>query len=176
MQLAGHDAATDRADGPEEFVERYRAAYRLSYRLLGDPDRATAVTRESLAGADAASWPRSARLRTVRTCRAAGTAALRSAPGGRSDPHDERARLRGALRALPGRMRAVFMLIRVAELPPADVADALGMIPAWCDEQLQSADQRVGAALGSGTIALREPPVGSPVGSGDPAVAAGGER
>lgn len=190
MRLSGHAALPDGAPaaqrvaeadagelaGPAAFVERYQAAYRLSYRLLGDTGRATAVVRESIAVADAAAWPRSARLLAVRTCRAAATSALRSAPSGPDDPHDERAILRGALRALPGRMRAVFILIRLAELPAADVADALGLFPAWCDEQLQNAERRVGAAVENGTGSLQGRPAISPGSCRGLPLAAGGKR
>src|SRR4051794_7775647 len=71
------DAAAATEEGcPLVFADRYRAAYRAAYRLLGDPDRAVRIAREAVAGADAAVVPRSDRVRTVRACRAAAATAL----------------------------------------------------------------------------------------------------
>jgi DNA-directed RNA polymerase specialized sigma24 family protein len=160
--------------------ERFAAAYRVAYRLLGDRERADGIAREAMALASSHHGRRSARSLLISGCRYAATLALRTepwfvapgAPGIRPEPpqpdeqrssgdeQEERRRLRTTVKVLTGRRRAVFVLEHLAGLPPAEVADELGLSPdAYARRSAQVYDTLLGRLTGTSSPTLADSPI-----------------
>lgn len=160
-KASGSGGTDANADGHlHAFIDRYTAAYRAAYRLLGDADRATGIAREAVAATDAAVVPRSERVRLVRACRTATLIALRETKdkdqAADAPAADERAQLRAVVRSLPAQPRTVFLLVRVAGLHENDVGAALGLTPDWCGSQLRVAERTVREVFGA--LPVTRPP------------------
>lgn len=123
----------------DAFVELYRAAYRVAFRLLGDRTEAEDVAQEALARTfvkwrtvEAYAAPWACRVatnlavdRTRRTARLSGAAAPER---GAADAYaEDRVDLQRALRTLPRRQRDVVVLRYLADQPENAVAAALGV-------------------------------------------------
>ncbi len=139
--MIGGSIATD---GPstEDLPARYAAAYRVAYRLLGDPVAADVIARDAMVWAASSASQVRRRSTDASACLRAATLALRdelwlgrgrSLPSGtgfgETSHRDERRRLRMGVRTLLGRQRQVFVLEQLAGWSTAAVSHELRLTP-----------------------------------------------
>ena len=121
-------------------TDRFTAAYRVVFRLLGDPVVADVLAREAMVRAGGALPTPRPRSLAARTCLQAAALALKDEPWlgrprslpsgtgfGETAHADERRQLRMAVRILLGRQRQVFVLEHLAGWGPERVAAEFGL-------------------------------------------------
>ena len=146
------------------FVELYRAAYRVAFKVLGDRAEAQDIAQEALARG-LVRWRKVQPYATAWVCRVAANLAIdrvrrdRRSSGppadvGRDDPDAaQRLDLQRALLLLPRRQRDVVVLRYLLDLSEQSVADALGVstgaIKTHASRGLSALRQSLGDELGS---------------------------
>lgn len=131
--------AADAGTFEERFDDLYRLAYRVAFRVVGSREEAEDIAQEALVKT-CMSWRKVAGYAEAFTAKVAGGRAIDSWRRRRRRPQPEsamatpdavdrvgiRLELREALSQLPRRQREVVVLRYLADLPEAEVADALG--------------------------------------------------